>query len=393
MWVNGSTIYSANGYNGITAHNFDGSTLTNLATLPLEDHDSYAYAIRGQDGYVYVADIYRGLEVYQLTGTTLTQITAHYEPGIMYRQIWTDGHYIYTGGTNGITAFSFDGTNLTLLDTNSAQGSANNAGLWGDGTYLYEARSGLCAYTFDGSTFTQVACVNPRETYYSTIRSVWGDGTYLYETNYRDGLHIYTFDGSTFTQVATYNNGATPYTYDYYVVGDGHYINTTDNMPPNIGPYGGLYAFTFDGSTVTPAGYINITYSSMSLYSDGHYIYVPSSSYGLYALTFDGTNFTISAHMTAPFRGSPSMVWVNNTNIWLAATGAGVRVLRLVTINPTPLHTGGAGTEGYWPEPPIVTPEKPAPFILVSVTPTSDNPIDKFISWIKEWLISIGVNK
>ena len=48
--------------------------------------------------------------------------------------IWTDGTYIYAAdGASGLHAFTFDGTNFTLINTYDSDGEAFD--VWGDGTY------------------------------------------------------------------------------------------------------------------------------------------------------------------------------------------------------------------------------------------------------------------
>ena len=64
--------------------------------------------------------------------------------------------------------------------------------VWGDGTYIYLANYSdrLIAYTFNGTTFTNVGSIDDG----GFAIGVWGDGTYIYLANVSDGLRAYSFE-------------------------------------------------------------------------------------------------------------------------------------------------------------------------------------------------------
>ena len=71
-------------------------------------------------------------------GGPLAQAGVTYNTTGTANNIWTDGTYIYAAdGASGLHAFTFDGTNFTLIDTYNSAGTAFD--VWGDGTYIYLA--------------------------------------------------------------------------------------------------------------------------------------------------------------------------------------------------------------------------------------------------------------
>jgi|GEM_PF-3059016 len=156
------------------------------------------------------------------------------DDGGHYYGVWSDGDYIYTAcNTEGIRAYSFDGSSFTLEDTQDDGGYYQD--VWGDGTYIYTAclGFGIYAYSFDGSSFTLEDSYYDSGSYYA----VAGDGDYIYTVHGYDGVRALSFDGSDFTLEDTRDDGG-----DYLNVyaDDSHVYTVGDN---------GLYVYSFDGSS------------------------------------------------------------------------------------------------------------------------------------------------
>lgn len=155
---------------------------------------------------------------------------------------------------------------------------------------------------------------------------IWGDGKYIYNAANAGGLYAYTFDGTTFTQ-----NANAAFTGDK-IWGDGTYIYVVSST--------GLRAYTFNGTTLTLKGTYTVT-GGTAVWGDGTYIYYATGSSGkIYVLTFDGTNFT--DNYVSQFGASWAITGRNGNVYTLQDTVAGhVRVL------PNPLTPGFNTTTIY----------------------------------------------
>jgi len=103
--------------------------------------------------------------------------------------------------------------------------------------------------------------------------SVWGDGTYIYLANY-GGLHAYSFNGSAFTHLDHIDDGGN----GWGVWGDGTYIYLANHSD-------GLRAYTFNGTTFTNVGHIDDGGFGWGVWGDGTYIYLADNYDGIYAST------------------------------------------------------------------------------------------------------------
>ena len=250
-----------------------------------------------------------------------------------YSGVWSDGTYIYvTCDYDGLRAYSFDGSNLTLLDTQADGG--HYKGVWSDGTYIYVASStkGIRAYSFDGSNFTLLATLDDGG-YYA---QVWSDGTYIYvTTDGWYGLRAYSFDGSNFTLLDTLQDGSGTY---WGVWCDVNYIYVACGGD-------GIRAYSFDGSDFTLLDTQDDGGSYWGVWSDGTYIYAACTGSGIRAYSFDGSNFTLLD--TQDDGGTYYDVWGDGTYIYTACGTSGIRAYSFDGSDFTLLTSKDDGGE-YW---------------------------------------------
>ena len=191
-------------------------------------------------------------------------------------------------------------------------------GMWGDGTYLYVSTADCCAspdleaFTFNNAThtWTPVAHTTAASATVSTYGNIWGAGTYIYLPQDTTGIQAYSFNGTTFTPAGLYSTSMDA----KWVWGDGTYIYVADGT-------NGLKAFTFNGTTFTLKGSITVAgINDWFVWGDGTYIYVGDIGHiKIWAYTFNGTTFTLKGSKTL---GNLAGVWGDGTYIYIAEYGA-----------------------------------------------------------------------
>lgn len=228
---------------------------------------------------------------------------------------FSNGTYIYAAqGTGGLSAYTFDGTTFTEIDYAEGSSAYYGRGVWSDGTYVYytggSSEGIIIAYTFNGTDFTYKSNVTA-----PTANIIWrvrGDGTNIIAAADVDGIIAYTFDGATFTQVANYTTTSARETCVNESDVTTGYIHLADNT-------GRIKAFTFDGATFT---YITVSSATgaKNIDCDDNYIYVAAYSQGLKAYTFNGTDYTEVANV------DPSNGWgvAVKDNYVLISTESGI---------------------------------------------------------------------
>lgn len=253
----------------------------NVETEYLPSVDNvYAGGIWQQGAYVfYTQDSNSGTSrIFADNATTGARITS-YSFGTRSARvgsIWGDGTYVYVGAGTYLYGLSFNGTTFSAVALNTSQGVYD---IWGDGTYIYIANgtTGIRAYTFNGTTFTQIG-----STYNTpgTASDIWSDGTYIYSLDDGANLRAFSFNGTSFTvldtQAGNYN----------VLAGDGTYIYVANF-------YGSSDVYTFDGSSFTDLG---VQLERVHAASNG-YVY---SARGVSPIVhaFDGTTATYGAAYT-----------------------------------------------------------------------------------------------
>ncbi|NCO03742.1 MAG: hypothetical protein GW903_06090 [Alphaproteobacteria bacterium] len=253
--------------NTLVAATFNGTSFDEIHVF---DFDGNVTGIIAKNGYLYVGAQWRGIQIFTFNGSTLTQIDI--DSTYFANNIFVTDDYIFTIGDEGpgiryLRASRFNGTTITNIAGITIDRAA---GVTFDGTYLHVAQSdsGLYAYSFDGTTFTQIA------DYEGGAGSGGGNrkqhiqyvNGYIFLSEEFSGITMLSFNGTNYTELDTYNSwgflGAGPQAAGY-VWSDGIYYYTETSA------YGGasterdfIHAFTFDGTTLTPYAHIQKTVNS-----------------------------------------------------------------------------------------------------------------------------------
>ena len=233
-------------YRGLYVYEYDGATATAITDHVVVGRAFYWSATDGT--YIY-GGTNEGLAAYSFDGTNLTQIVLQQEVvGATIRGVWCDNGFIYiasggAAGALGVRVYTFNGTAFTLVST--VVGLASSAySVFGDGTYIYAAvaSAGLSAFSFDGTTLALVDTIDDG----GLAGGVVAGGGYIYLAN-RDDLRAYTFDGTTLVNVGVVDNGAAP---NYQGVAYGDNLIFAGNSTE------GFEVYTFDGTTFTLVGFV-----------------------------------------------------------------------------------------------------------------------------------------
>jgi hypothetical protein len=246
----------------------------------------------GCAGYVYMLSF---------NGTTFTKIgneknlLSSFSPTV----VGFDGTYYYCTYSNGSTyvlsAFSFNGTDFTLLGTYSLGPNYPYSSIVcsSDG-YIFimqQEKGTLFAFTFNGSTFTLVASYDSPD----VASYVWShayDGIYHYITylngTSKTGLQALSFNGVAFSSLATVEIDNYTNTKGKGLVHTGTYIVTVANNK--------LWAYSFNGSSFSKVGNEfalgTTTTTNQWLEYDGQFYYLITGAVGIRIFTFNGTDFT-----------------------------------------------------------------------------------------------------
>lgn len=353
IWGDGKYIYLGDDANGLMVFHFNGERFTHLDT----DSTHRGHGVWGDGNYIYVASAWGvGLNAYSFDGYELTLLDNEtiYDP----YDVWADGTHVYVASAgSGVFAYTFDGTTLTQVDQYNTAGNA--LGVWGDGEYVYAAdgTNGLLAFSgfkclaaeppitdFDPEAANCMANnggdFSLEGTYDTsgTAQSVWSDGVYTFVADRLDGLSVYSFDGSTFTEEDRHDTAGDNV---YDVWSDGAYIYVADGS----GGTQEVRAYSFDGSTLTVASSFNAPGSMYSIYGDGRYIYAAGST--LHAFTFNGTTFTEVDNIATG--GTAWDTWSDGNYVYIANANS-VRIYRFngSTLSLVENYTSVTNPRGIW---------------------------------------------
>jgi uncharacterized repeat protein (TIGR02543 family) len=158
--------------------------------------------------YVYVAAGYQGLYAFDITtGIMVGYVNASYTNRCT--GVWSDGINVFTadtitGGFSGVRVWSINPINppstffsvVGSIDIGTGI-STNNIRPYG--AYFIVCRyNGLYAYSYNAGVFTPLGNIDPGG---ESLDIFILDNTYILVANGADGTRAYTFNGSTFTQV------------------------------------------------------------------------------------------------------------------------------------------------------------------------------------------------
>ena len=278
------------------------------------------------------------------TGTTygnygIGEIAEADPPGSGAEDICGNDSFVFFTNDDWLSAYSFDGTSFTLLD--SWQDPGGDAGdmlaIHSTGTnesYVYLARTyygPLRAFTFNGTALRKDDAYLGEPA--NSIQAIAADcnGIYSYWYYYDDeeeeppiSLVACTFDGSSLTYVDNITaEGNNPITYD--MAADGQYIYLTDFLARRI------YAYSFDGVTVhyqatSPAlskGSPSSDYIEAITGNASDYIFLATRTY-LFAFTFNGAAFSEVGSVALDLR--PSDLWSDGSMVYAYADNGIINV-------------------------------------------------------------------
>jgi len=221
VYAENDRVFVACGTDGLRVYDWDGSNFTFV-----EDDSSYEiYNVTGDGTYIYttgVGDMIYGYS-YNFGTDTLTEegsLDHGYTP---FLDVWPDisavsGDVFMNSGTvSGIIAFNFDGSTFTELD-DVYPGSGFPYEVFAISGEVYGAfqSAGLYVYTWNGSAFSYVDDVYPGD----WVRGVWVEDSYIYLACDARGIYVYQLIGGTLTYVDSNTVG----TLADVVVADGDYI-------------------------------------------------------------------------------------------------------------------------------------------------------------------------
>ncbi len=185
----GEYIYVAESANGVVAYRFDGTSLTPVGSWAgLNGRNVFV-----NNGYVYLTSADGIFSILRFNGSTFTEIATYDSPSAVGSPVLDfDGQTIFVAFiSNGtaVTALNFDGTTITEIDNSSASGFGSS--IWHNGTNVYATRSsgGIAIFSFDGTDLTYLETSTDGSTNYTYVT---GDGRYIYQADDTAGLHAYS---------------------------------------------------------------------------------------------------------------------------------------------------------------------------------------------------------
>jgi hypothetical protein len=185
-----------------------------------------------------------------------------------------------------VEAFTFDGSTMTNVAGFPLPAGGTQCGdlVWSDGAYVYVSDTGtrIYALSFNGTAFAHIATYNAT----TAIEDIWGDGTYIYLALGAAGVRAMTFDGASWTPGATYDTPGTA----YRLAGNGGYIFVADQTS-------GVRALTYNGTWTSVAAYTSKEAWELGVSSTNN-VFVKGSQWAsdIYVLSFNGTAFSLQTN-------------------------------------------------------------------------------------------------
>jgi len=199
IYCNESIVFSANYGNGISAFQATGNDLTFLDS---DDQGGFYYAVSGDGYYIFAGNLITyGLMLYTWDSTSNSLVYRDNCGTYAIKHLWVNDTFVF-GATalNTLTAFTANENNTDELwfkgETDITATMTSIYDFYGfDDTLLVTGSNGLFAYTFDGTDFNLLGS-NTSKAYYG----VYYTNGYVY-AGYEGGIDIFTFDGSNFLLV------------------------------------------------------------------------------------------------------------------------------------------------------------------------------------------------
>jgi len=205
VWGDGTFIYVACAGDGLRSYSITGAGVPQLKDT-IYTGASYQ-DVWGDGNFVYAATNNGGLKSHAVSaGGLLTQLDS-YNVGIgggdWYEGVYADGNFVYAGqDLEGIKSFTVDGGgNFTLVDHKYA-GLFRVRDIWGDGNFIYSVGSnanlgrygGLASYSVDGGGNMTLLSRWHDFGATQTWSDVWGINNLIFAAVYSDGLYSFSVD-------------------------------------------------------------------------------------------------------------------------------------------------------------------------------------------------------
>ncbi|MBA2857961.1 hypothetical protein HNP93_000662 [Methanococcus maripaludis] len=337
-------LYYSNGYlyllsyGTLDAYEFNGSNFEFKVELV------GLYGVCFTENYIYLVNS-SGISALTFNGSNF-EVNGSIEYNFMDGNICSDGSYVYVdegySGTFSLEAYTFNGTDFKECGSISPDYFDN---VYSDGNYVYiigstpfqeynessgeyytEYTDGISVYTFNGTDF-ELCGTNVKYSHYDS--EMYSDGNYFYLMDNEHGLHVFTFNGTDFEL-----KGQTEDDYARAIVTDGNYIYLAND-------YAGIYAYEFDGSEYILKGILDTNERITDICYENGYIYAVASYNGLYAYTFNGTDFEEVAFIDQDDDYSMS-VFANGSQIYVS----GYKI-HVYTFNGTDFELNDIGNDSY----------------------------------------------
>jgi VCBS repeat-containing protein len=356
----GFTYLSATNYNGSDSFTYrpnDGTTNGNLATVTINITPVNDPPVANNDTYTTLEDVQLTVAVpgilandTDVEGDSLTAVLVdNVSHGTL--ALNTNGGFTYLSATNynGSDAFTYranDGTtngNLATVTINITP--VNDPPVANNDTYttledvrLTVAAPGILTNDTDVEGDPLTAFLVSNGSHGSVNLNTDGSFSYTPSTNY-NGTDSFTYivsDGHTIGNIATVTINVTPVN-DLPIANNDTYT-TLDNVPLIVPAAAGILTndVDVDGDALTARLESNVSHGSLSLNSDGSFIYTPSSNY------FGSDSFTYRA-CDAVATSAVATVTINvvNTNASLSFDS------EAMTANGFELKLSGPPTSTY----------------------------------------------
>lgn len=271
--------------------------------------NTYQYIAKGKDNYFFTTGgTASGVSAFRANGDgTITRITTQNSGGgNSGGGIIADDNYIYVNNYNhNLVAFTFDGTTLTQVG--SVATPSNGGGVAKHNGFVISAdNTALVAYSFNGTTFAQTGTLAA-----NGARHVWSDGTYVYYVTTSDNkLNVATFNGTAFTPVT--NVTMTTSTADQ-MVGDGKYIYVETASAVEV--------YKFTGTALTLVDIIQSgTNATTSVATDGVNIYIGENNVRLSVARMEDDRITVLSTYDLSGVGGTTMDMISDSSYLYVST-------------------------------------------------------------------------
>lgn len=277
--------------------------------------------------YIYTSRGTSGISVYTFDGADFTLVDTNATTAKNYQCVYANGTYVYAGtAADGMHAFTFDGTDLVYVTKNTT-GGVDIEGVFANATYIFGAadNTGIEAYSFDGTDLTHIDDDEDKG------KGVHGDDDYIFHAGEADNLALYTFDGSVFTKEDQESAEA----------GDSRGVFWDGTYAYDCVGSDGMRAYTTDGSTLTKVATYTTAKACWDAWASGNgLVYVAGDSDDGLLFSFDGSTFTLENVSQPLGYGGFSSVFGGDDYVFFTGDGNGIFAYNTTGMPSGPTQTG-----------------------------------------------------